>query len=286
MEKKRLGRGLEALLSSDGSETASLAVHGPVAVDQIDRNPYQPRQTIDPDDLAALAESIRQHGLLQPLVVRAAGDRYQLVAGERRLRAALEAGLTTVPVHVVDLNDQQAFEATLVENLQRTDLNPIEKAHGFADYLRQFGLTHEQLAAKLGLDRSTVTNLVRLLELAPAVQNAVRVGQISGGHARALLAVSDPQRQVALCQEVIAKGLSVRATEALVQQHKAEPPPTEPRREPTNHKTAHIQAVEDELRQKLATRVEIRLRGKESGQFILSFASNDDFERILEVLRR
>ena len=283
MEKRRLGRGLDALLASTGS---SLGANGQtcVAVDRIDHNPYQPRKMFDDEELEALSESIRTHGILQPLVVRPVGDRYQLVAGERRLRAAQAAGFGEVPVHVVDFNDQQILEAALVENIQRTDLNPIEKAQGFHDYLQRFHMTHEQLASRLGLDRSTVTNLVRLLELPAEVQSAVRVGQITAGHARALLAVTDRQRQLSLCREIIARGHSVRATEALVKEHKADPAATTARSAP--EKTAHVQSIEDELRQLLATRVEIRVRGKDRGQIILAFETNDDFERLLEVLRR
>jgi ParB family transcriptional regulator, chromosome partitioning protein len=285
VEKKRLGRGLGALLPGvdDGS---ALPPNGQVAVTLIDRNPHQPRKTFDQDELAALSHSIQNHGILQPLVVRATGERYQLIAGERRLRAAQEAGLDEVPVHVVNLNDREAFEAALVENVQRADLNAIEKAQGFADYIKQFpGTTHEQLAEKLGLDRTTVTNLVRLLDLDPDVQTAVRVGQISAGHARAILGITDKARQVSLCKEVVAKGLSVRATEALVKEQKPEPANGRPASEPVE-KTAHVESLESELRQKLATRVEIRVKGKDAGQFVIGFGSNDDFERILEVLRR
>src|SRR5205823_624352 len=171
----------------------------------------------------ALSDSIRTHGVLQPLVVRLVGGRYELVAGERRLRAAQAAGVDEVPVRIVDFNDQQVMEAALVENIQRADLNSIEKAQGFNEYLLRFNMTHEQLAARLGLDRSTVTNLVRLLELPPEVQTAVRVGQITAGHGRALLAVNDPERQLSLCKEIIARGHSVRITESLVKEQKEEP---------------------------------------------------------------
>lgn len=291
MEKRRLGRGLDALLSgTENGSVAALAGAVPsngetrIALERIDHNPYQPRKVFDDEELAALSESIRIHGILQPLVVRPVGDRYQLIAGERRLRAAQAAGFGEVPVHVVDFNDQQVLEAALVENIQRTDLNPIEKAQGFHDYLQRFHMTHEQLATRLGLDRSTVTNLVRLLELPPEVQSAVRVGQITAGHARALLAVTDRQRQLSLCKEIIARGHSVRATEALVKEHKTEPAAATPKAAP--EKTTHVQSIEDELRQTLATRVEIRLRGRDRGQILLTFESNDDFERLLEVLRR
>jgi len=299
MEKRRLGRGLDALLGGPGTGPSgtdgepSGGVPGQVAVERLDPNPFQPRKVFDDEELAALADSIKTHGVLQPLVVRQTGDRYQLIAGERRLRAAQAAGFTEVPVRIVNFNDQQILEAALVENIQRTDLNPIEKAQGFQDYLQRFGMTHEQLAGRLGLDRSTITNLLRLLELPSEVQDAVRVGQISGGHARALLAVPDRNRQIQLCKEIISRGHSVRATEALVKEEKTSANGTSSgggggggdRSAPVD-KTAHVQAIEDELRQTLATRVEIRLKAKDRGQIILGFESNDDFERLLEVLRR
>src|SRR5262249_44549937 len=156
-------------------------------LDRIQHNPFQPRKTFDADELASLCDSVRSHGILQPLVVRVVGgDQYQLVAGERRLRAAQEVGLTSVPVRVVDFNDQQVLEAALIENIQRTDLNPIEKAQGFKDYLDRFHISHEELAKRIGLARPTITNLVNLLELATEVQDAVRVNQISEGHGKLL----------------------------------------------------------------------------------------------------
>lgn len=289
MEKRRLGRGLDALLGNTGqdlssSSSGSAPEQAQVPVDRLDPNPFQPRKSFDQDELRNLSSSIRTHGILQPLVVRVVNDRYQLVAGERRLRAAQEVGLTEVPVRIVNLNDQQVLEAALIENIQRTDLNAIEKAQGFQDYLKRFNMTHEQLATRLGLDRSTITNLIRLLDLPSEVQEAVRVGQITAGHARAILATPDRERQLTLCKEVITRGLSVRATEALAKDQKQETPISSPK--PPAEKTAHVQAIEDELRQKLALRVEIRVRAKDKGQIVLSFESNDDFERLLETLRK
>ena len=285
-EKRRLGRGLGALIG-DATEAGVPTAVGQteVGIDRIDQNPNQPRKTFDEDELASLSESIKNHGVLQPVVVRQVGDRFQLVAGERRLRAAQAIGSESIPVRIVDFNDQQVMEAALAENIQRADLNPIEKAQGFQDYLGRFEMTHEDLAARLGLDRSTVTNLVRLLDLPEVVQSAVRGGQISAGHARALLAVADPQRQELLCKEIIAKGLSVRATEAITKEQKAEAPAERATR-PNPDKTTHVQALEEELQRGLSTRVEIRLKSKEKGQIILAFDSNDDFERLLEVLRK
>jgi ParB family chromosome partitioning protein len=282
-EKRRLGRGLDALLG--GTHAAIKNEVAQVPIDQIEHNPHQPRKDFDPDDIAALKESLQTHGLLQPVVVRPTPQGYQLVAGERRLRAAREAGWREVPVRVVDFNDQQVFEAAMVENLQRSDLNPIEKAHGFHEYLSRYKVSQEELAQRIGLDRSTVSNFIRLLELPPSVQEAVRLGQITNGHARALLAMEDPHQQETLCKDIIAKGLSVRAVEMLVKQQK---PETTSARTPVAppEKTSHVHAIEDELRQKLAVRVEIRLRDKDKGQILLGFESNDDFERLLEVLRK
>src|SRR5262245_34204554 len=185
MERKaRLGRGLDALLGT--AEAAGPAGHAQAALDAIDHNPFQPRKTFDKDEIKALSDTIRAHGILQPLVVRQVGERFQLIPAERRLRPAQIAGLREVPVTVVDFDDQQVLEAALVENIHRADLNPIEKAQGFKDYLARFQMTHEQLAQRLGLARSSVTNLVALLDLPAEVQESVRVGQVSLGHAKLL----------------------------------------------------------------------------------------------------
>jgi ParB family chromosome partitioning protein len=173
MEKRRLGRGLDALLGGNDGDAATATAEVPVG--QIQQNPWQPRKTFDQDDLATLSASVRTHGILQPLVVRKVGEQFQLVAGERRLRAAQEVGLSSVPVRIVDFNDQQVIEAALVENIQRADLNPMEKAQGFKEYLDRFQLNHEQLAQRIGLARSTITNLVNLLELPPEFNDGMSV---------------------------------------------------------------------------------------------------------------
>jgi ParB family chromosome partitioning protein len=289
--KPRLGKGLSALLGDKaGGDGAQLGGRVVLKVERIAQNPYQPRKIFDDEEIAHLSESIRNHGVLQPLVVRKVGEEFQLIAGERRLRAARQAGLAEVPVHVVDFNDQQVLEAALVENIQRSDLNPIEKAHGFKEYLDRYGMTQEQLAARLGMDRSTVSNLVNLLHLPPEVQDAVRLEQISLGHAKVLKGLGDAARQVALCKEVLMKGLSVKSLELLVKQQKtgaSEPEaPAEEAKEVPAEKTAHVQSLEDEIRRKLAVKFEIRVKGKDRGQIVIGFESNDDFERIIESLRR
>src|SRR4051794_39478015 len=220
VNKRRLGRGLEALLGREeggfepGSFEASELIY--VSVDQIDPNPFQPRRQFDPAEIAALADSLRQHGMIQPVLVRTMHDRYQLIAGERRLRASLEAQLHEIPARVLDLDDQRVSELAMVENLQREDLNALEKATAFRDYLSKYGGTQEELAGRLGIDRSSVSNLIHLLDLPSEVQEAVHVKKISQGHARALLGLDDHESQRTACQRVIAEGLSVRQTEALV----------------------------------------------------------------------
>jgi ParB family chromosome partitioning protein len=288
-KKSRLGRGLEALLTGgESSSTATISRHE-IPVDSIEVNPNQPRKTFDEDELTSLGESIKHHGVLQPLVVRQVGERYQLIAGERRLRAAESAGLMSVPVTVVDFNDQQCLEAALVENIQRSDLNPIEKALGFSDYLARYSMTHDQLAGRLGLARSTITNLVALLDLPESVQKMIWSGALSAGHAKALKGISDPTKQEAMAREIIARGMSVHATEAHLQQIVSEEKDAATNGKKTASKvvkTAHVNGIEEELRHKFGMKVEVKLKAKDKGKLILTFESNDDFERVLEALRK
>lgn len=301
MDKRRLGRGLDALLGGDVA-TLDPPAHiesSEVAIDRIDRNPFQPRKEFDAENLAALSASVREHGILQPLVVRQVDGRFQLIAGERRLRAAREVGLGSVPIRVVNFNDQQTLEAALAENIQRADLNAIEKAQGFKEYLDRFGMNHEQLAQRLGLARSTITNLVNLLELATEVQDGLRHGQISEAHAKLLKGVKNKDKQISLFKQVVAMGLSVKATEALLREAKdgGKAPDGAAKTSSSGggggggspivyEKTAHVRSIEDELRQRLAMPVEIRLTGKEQGQVVVQFGTNDDFERLVDALRR
>ena len=292
--QQRLGRGLDSLISGGNAGNHKQAR---LTVTQIKHNPFQPRKQFDADELKSLGESIKTHGVLQPLVVRKVGNEFQLIAGERRLRAAQAAGMTDVPVHVVEFNDQEVFEAALVENIQRSDLNAIEKAQGFKDYLDRFKITQDQLGAKLGMDRTTISNLLGLLNLPISVQDAVRLGQITLGHAKIIKGVADSTRQVELCKETILKNLSVHALEAVVKQQRqleAEAAAAalnaadaeEAKAAPNPNKTAHVAALENELRHKLSLRVEIKVKSKEKGQFVLGFDSNADFERIVAMLQK
>lgn len=285
--KPRLARGLSALIGDAGHDDAPA---NRLPVGEVKQNPYQPRKRFDDDELAALTASVKSHGVLQPIVVRQTGDGFQLIAGERRLRAAQAAGLSDVPVHVVAFDDQQVFEAALVENIQRSDLNPIEKAQGFRDYLDKFGLSQEALGTKLGLDRTTISNLLGLLNLPAEVQDAVRLGQISLGHAKVLKGVPDADRQLALCRETILKNYSVRALELMVKQQELETSAAAPAEEAEERrpaeKTAHVKGIEDDLRQRLAVKIEIKVKAKDRGQIVIGFDTNDDFERIVAALTK
>ena len=296
--KRRLGRGLAALLGTEdggfegGSlETAEL-LH--VAVDQIDPNPFQPRRHFDPDEIAALADSLRQHGMLQPILVRPAGDRYQLIAGERRLRASIEAHLHEIPARVLDLDDQRVCELAMIENLQREDLNAIEKANAFRHYLNTYGGTQDELAERLGLHRSTVSNLLRLLELPEEFQEAVLADKISSGHAKALLGLDDPQERFEAFERVLHEKLSVRQTEALVRN--GEPTPAKPRirkdeahsnepATPSNGRPPRFVEFEDRLKERLGATVLIRAKSPERGQIVIDFHSVEEFERLVGLLR-
>jgi ParB family transcriptional regulator, chromosome partitioning protein len=288
--------------TSNAGPVHSKSSHVSVAV--IDANPNQPRRTFDETELVSLRESIRNHGVLQPLVVRQVGKRYQLIAGERRLRAVRALGLSEVPVRVVDFNDQQVMEAALVENIQRMDLNPIEKAQGFRDYLARFRMTHEELGKRLGISRTVISNLLGLLDLADDVQSAIRGGALSTSHAKILKGVSDKGMQSKLCKEIILRNLSVDATDILVKQALGQGQDPAAKKDKGDNsasdekqkserpvkdavaKTNHVMAIENELRQKLLLRVEIKLSGADRGQLVVRFENNDDFERLVEILRR
>ncbi len=285
MERKmRLGRGLDALLP--GADDATSHSFATASLASIVVNPLQPRRHFDEDELASLASSICEQGVLQPIVVREANGKYQIIAGERRYRAALAVGLGEIPIRIVEMNDQQVLEAALAENIHRADLNPIEKAQGFQDHLKRFGLTHELLAKRLGLARSTVTNLVALMDLPQEIRAALQTGQITTGHAKALKGV-EPTRQLLLCNETIARGLSVHALEEQVRSKvSAEVSPGQkPLALPKTDKTAHLRSLEEELRGALSVKVEIKLRGAEAGTLCLDFQNGDDFERLIELLK-
>jgi ParB family transcriptional regulator, chromosome partitioning protein len=293
--KSRLGRGLNALLGSSsdaGVPAAGIKLHSPeqdeISVELIERNPFQPRREFDQRAIDELAESVRKHGVLQPLLVRPKGDGYELIAGERRWRASRQVGLETVPCRVVQLDDRQVCEAAIEENLKREDLNVIEKAVAFKDYLANFGGTIEDLARQLSMNRSTISNMLRLLELPEAVQTAVRQDRISGGHARALLPLSVDQ-QAELAAQIEKQQLSVRKTEEAVRELLKPSGEGSAAKAAKNEKpdlTPHVLGLQDNLREQYAAKVEIKLKKANAGQFVIHFSSNDDFERILGQLRK
>lgn len=267
-----------------------------IPVSAVDANPWQPRSVVDDGALAELAESLREHGLVQPIVVRAQGGRYQLIAGQRRLAAARRLGWESVIARVLEVDDRQMAEIAIVENLQRRDLDPLEKAASFKQYLANWQCTQEELAKRLSIDRSSVANLIRLLELPEAVQGMLRAGSISMGHARALLPIGDEPEQVRLANRVVAESLSVRAVEAEVKEilradeqddEFAEGLPSSAGRRggrPATKRPAQITALENDLRRALGTKAVVHATSKGSGRIVIPFADADEFQRLLEYL--
>ncbi|MCB2186588.1 MAG: ParB/RepB/Spo0J family partition protein [Deltaproteobacteria bacterium] len=249
-------------------------------LERVEPNPYQPRRIFDQEALAALSESIREHGVLQPLVVRPLGSGYQLIAGERRLRASQMAGLDRVPVVIRQATDQQALLLALLENLQREDLGSMEEARAFQRLVEEFGLTQEEIAQGVGKDRSTVANSLRLLKLPAEIQEDLAAGRITAGHGRALLTLPNEAKMRAARDQIVAGGLSVRATEVLVKKMLAGDPP---RPAPPTQAEVHLQSLTERLRGKLGAKVEIKRRGKK-GSIIIPFTSDRELERLLELL--
>lgn len=254
-----------------------------IALDLIDANIEQPRQHFEELELAELAESIRRYGVLQPLLLTARGDRYQIIAGERRYRAAKLAGLTEVPAIIHKLNRQETMEVSLIENIQRADLNAMEEARAYQTLMEEFKLTQEEIAARVAKSRVTITNSVRLLKLAPAVQSMVAEGQLSGGHARALLGINDTRMQEKAAASVVNRGLSVRETERLVRQLTAEKK-TKDVYEPEERIRLFFQELEEQLREKMGTKVLIRQKDEKQGRIEIEYYSQEELERISELL--
>lgn len=297
---KGLGRGLEALLGPKVSETASNAADLPsaLALEQLVPGQYQPRTHMDEGALYELANSIQAQGIMQPILVRrlSRGEhagKYEIIAGERRFRAARIAGLTQVPVLVRDVADEAAAAMALIENIQREDLNPLEEAQGLQRLVQEFGHTHEQAATAVGRSRSAASNLLRLLQLAPPVQTMLMAGDLDMGHARALLSL-DKAEQINAANQVVARKLSVRETEALVKKQLAEALGAERKSASTPAKTGDVLRVEEELSDLLMAQVEVRLKkrsqrhGKEDavGELAIQFGSLDALNGLIERLRR
>ncbi|TWT95318.1 putative chromosome-partitioning protein ParB [Botrimarina colliarenosi] len=315
--QRRLGRGLEALLGrsldepahapvpqatpgEEGEAIAPLAVEdGVMTRDEegqrwldlgvIEANPFQPRKHFDEEQIADLADSIREHGVLQPLVVRRIDGRFELIAGERRLRAAQAAGWQRVPVQVRSVDDRELSELAIVENVQRTDLNAIEKATSFDRYLREYDCTQEELSKRIHINRSTIANLVRLLELPAEVKQMVISGELTQGHARALLALP-AEKQSQYAQQVVKEGLSVRKVEQLVQDATGGAGlrvvgDDGVSRQPGAGRSAQLASLEQELTTALGTKVALSQNAKGAGKITLHFKNADEFDRLRAVLK-
>jgi ParB family chromosome partitioning protein len=276
--RRGLGKGLEALIPTNEEPEGGLTE---VPVWSITPNPMQPRGGLDPEALEDLANSIREHGLIQPLIVTLQGpERYQLIAGERRLQAARMAGLTNVPIIIKEATDQQLLELALVENIQRADLNPLEEAAAFRQLVEDFGLTQEQIAGRVGKSRVAVTNTLRLLRLPDEVKQALANGTIREGHGRALLALPTPEAQTAALRTVISNALSVRQTEELVRRLMAE----QPTRAPKKVKSPETRALEKRLRDTLGTKVSLYRSPKGKGRVVIHFFSEEELQTIFDVI--
>jgi ParB family transcriptional regulator, chromosome partitioning protein len=288
-KRRPLGRGLAALLPPkvETPSDAQPATATTARIEMIAPNPLQPRIVFQPDRLEELAASIRAHGVIQPLIVRQIGATYQIIAGERRLRAAHMAGLKEVPVVVLEVADRQMLELALIENIQREDLNPIETAHAYDRLSREMGLSQEDIARQTGKDRASIANTLRLLKLPDEVQVLVAEHRLSMGHAKAILGLTSPDDQIQLAEKTAAQGLSVRQVEALVQQHVA---PRDGaaggagRREQPGD--PNVRAAVDELERALGTRVRIVESSAERGRIEIAYYSQAELDRLFRQLTR
>ncbi|RYY32391.1 MAG: ParB/RepB/Spo0J family partition protein [Sphingobacteriaceae bacterium] len=297
-KRKALGKGLSALLNdsievnqpkrpnpvTETAETADgLGSISEIKIDHIEVNPFQPRTEFDDQALAELSDSIKKQGLIQPITVRKAGaNKYQLISGERRLRASKLAGLINIPAYIRTANDQQMLEMALIENIQRENLNAIEVALSFQRMIDECNLRQEELGERVSKNRSTVTNYLRLLKLPPAIQASLRDGQISMGHAKAIINVDDPAKQLFFHQYIIQHDLSVRKTEEMVRDMQRNSVKKEGKQpEPLSYQ---IQKIQDDLATKFSTKVKLKVNGQGKGTIEIPFLSDDDLGRILEML--
>ncbi|HVV56264.1 MAG TPA: ParB/RepB/Spo0J family partition protein [Mucilaginibacter sp.] len=294
-KRNALGRGLSALLNDSvsvipnknelipGADINPAGAVNEIKIAEIEVNPFQPRTDFDENALAELADSIKLQGLIQPITVRRVEPhRYQLISGERRLRAAKLAGLTQIPAYVRTANDQQMLEMALIENIQRENLNAIEVALSFQRMIDECSLKQEELGERVSKNRSTVTNYLRLLKLPPAIQASIRDGQISMGHARALITIDNPVKQLFIHQQIVVQGLSVRKVEEMAREAQKQSAKKEGKQpEPLSFQ---VQKIQDDLASKFSTKVRIKLNSQGNGSIEIPFLSEDDLNRILEML--
>jgi len=278
MEKKKLGRGLEALIPKVGLLPIEKEKVMQIGVEKIRPNPYQPRKDFNPQRLLELVNSIKEKGILEPVILRTRQDHYELITGERRFRAAMEVGLRTIPAIVREATDNEMLEIALIENLQREDLNPLEEAEGYKMLIEKFSLTQEELARKISKDRATIANTLRLLNLPQEIKDYISKNMLTEGHGRTLLSIENPVLQLSLARKIVKRGLSVRESEAAVNNLKGES------KKLKAAKDIHILDLEEELMELLGTKVRIAHRGKR-GRIEIEYYSEDEFQRLLEKFR-
>lgn len=292
MEKRKaLGKGLQALIPDTGP-AAVISIKGPAQsvpagesivylnVSEVKPGRYQPRTSFNQEKQQELISSIKEKGVVQPILVRRKGSEYEIIAGERRLRAVKAIGVEKIPAIIRQVSDIDAMEIALIENIQREELNPIEEARAYQRLCQEFGFTQEKIAQSVGKDRTTVTNMLRLLNLPEKIQNFILAGLLSMGHARTLLSVVEQKRQLRLCEKIIEKGLSVRATEQLVKPHAAQRRSSQARQA-----DPHTQAAQEELQRVLGTKVVIQ-HGKKRGRLIIEYFSASDLDRIIDIIAK
>lgn len=281
--QKGLGKGLGALLGDFSEPAQEESAYRQLPIHRVEPNPGQPRQDFDEEELQDLTESIKVHGIIQPLTVRQMENGYyQIIAGERRWRAARQAGLSEVPAVVIEADDKKAMELALIENLQRQDLNPVEEALGYQTLMNEYGMTQEETAGRVGKSRPTVANALRLLALSPAVLEKLRAGELTSGHARAILTLKSEKKQMETAQKVIALGLSVRQTELLCKNMSREPAPE---KEEKPLKVDYVAECEKTLSKQLGRGVKI-INGKRKGRFELEFYGQEDLQNLLDALMK
>lgn len=285
MAKKALGKGLGALIkqqpaSTDTPQDKQANAHAPI--EQVVPSPLQPRKHFSPEQLNELVESIRQHGIIQPLIVRKVNGKLELIAGERRWRASMQLGLKEVPIRIREATDHEVLEMALIENIQRKDLDPIEEAQGYVRLAKEFEMKQEIIAKRVGKSRASVANAMRLLELDPSIQDLVAQSRLSVGHAKAILGIKDHATQRLAAEKILKKSLTVRAAEKLAREL-SQPPKEKPRQATTREADAVIQQIQSTLRERFATEVKLVHKPKK-GKIELTYYGNDDLQRLLDLL--